>query len=121
VSGVNLHSLPGTASSQVPVGGGDRARQPRWRQTGEELFFADDDNISVVTATWTPTLKFPNQPRVLFPIPLPFRVAFGQWAPGWDVHPDGQRFLVTNPPPNTPAASIEIITNWETLLERSSP
>jgi hypothetical protein len=92
-------------------------RHARWRRGGEELFFADGDNISVVQATWTPTLKF-SAPRTLFPFPLPFRVAFGQWAPGWDVHPDGQRFLVTNPPPNTPAASIEVITNWEELVRR---
>ena len=85
---------------------------PRWRRDGRELFFHDDGYLQVVERVGSTTdFKF-GPPRRLFPLPFGFQIAGGQWATGWDVTPDGQRFLVTNPPPDTPA-SIAIVTNWD--------
>jgi hypothetical protein len=93
---------------------GNNSRHPRWSGQGKEMFLADGNYLAVFRPTWTPTLKFPSQPpQMLFQFPLAFRIAFGQWAPGWDVTPDGQRFLVTNPSLDTPATSIAIVTNWD--------
>jgi hypothetical protein len=56
--------------------------------------------------------RFSGQPQRLFPLPFAFQIAQGQAVTGWDVTPDGQRFLVVNPPPDAPA-SIQIVTNWD--------
>ena len=106
-----VQSLPGTKPGQWPVG--ERAVIPHWRRDGSELFFQENGFLWVIgRAASAADLQFPEPPRRLFPLPPGFQIAGGQWAPGWDVTPDGQRFLVTNPPPDTPT-SIAIITNWE--------
>jgi hypothetical protein len=54
--------------------------------------------------------------RQLFVPPPPFGSAAGQYAHGWDVSPDGQRFLSTLPPPDTPARAIRVVMNWQSAL-----
>jgi hypothetical protein len=110
--GVYVQSMPGEAPYKFLAGSGINSRQARWRRSGEQLFLADGNDISVVDVTWTPTIRF-SLPRALFPISTQFRVAFGQWSPGWDVSPDGRQFLVTNSASDTPATRIAIITNWD--------
>jgi Tol biopolymer transport system component/predicted Ser/Thr protein kinase len=109
--GVYVQSMPGEASVKFQVGSGINSRQARWRRSGDQLFLADGNDISVVDVTWTPTISF-SFPRALFSISTPFKVAFGQWSPGWDVSPDGRQFVVTNSASETPATSIAIVTNW---------
>jgi hypothetical protein len=55
--------------------------------------------------------------RQLFTPPPAFGAAAGQYAPGWDVAADGQRFLTTLPEPNEPARAITIVTNWQSALK----
>jgi len=57
--------------------------------------------------------------RPLFPVAAPLGTASSQYAPGWDVTPDGQRFLTTLPVPDTPARAILVTTNWQSLLQTS--
>jgi len=109
--GVVVWGMPGTRPGPWQIGS-ENARLPRWRRDGRELFFHDGGYLQVVERVGSTTdFKF-GPPRRLFPLPFGFQIAGGQWAPGWDVTPDGQRFLVTNPPPDTPA-SIAIVTNWD--------
>ena len=110
-SGVMVHGMPGTKPGPWQVGS-ENAGLPRWRRDGRELFFHDGGYLQVVERVGSTTdFKF-GPPRRLFPLPFGFQIAAGQWAAGWDVTPDGQRFLVTNPPPDAPA-SIAIVTNWD--------
>ena len=114
--GVTVESMPGLPPRSFPVHSGT---QPRWRRNGDELFFHVNGYLWVAKANWAPTLTF-DQPRQLFAVPPAFRIAFGQWAPGWDVTEDGQRFLVVNPSLDTPASSITIVTNWDVALARGT-
>jgi hypothetical protein len=75
------------------------------------LFFIDGGYLQVVERVESATdFKFRGQR--LFPLPTAFQIAGGQWVPGWDVTPDGKRFVVVNPPPDVPG-SIKIVTNWD--------
>jgi len=58
-----------------------------------------------------------SAPRALFPIPSALRIAQGQYAPGWDVAPDG-RFLSTFLEADVPARSINVIVNWNPALAK---
>jgi hypothetical protein len=51
--------------------------------------------------------------RVLFDAPPAIRTAMGQYAPGYDVDPNGHRFLSTLPSPQTPSSAITVIMNWQ--------
>ena len=109
--GIVVEGMPGAKPGPWQVGSGN-ARLPRWRRDGRELFFHDDGYLQVVERVGSPTdFKF-GPPRRLFPLPFGFQIAGGQATPGWDVAPDGQRFLVTNPPFDAPG-SIAIVTNWD--------
>jgi hypothetical protein len=114
--GVTVHSMPGMPPRSFLVGS-TTATQPRWPRTGDEMFFVENGYLWVAKANWVPTLKF-DSPRQLFQHPAVFRIAFSQWAPGWDVTRDGQRFLVANSSLDTPAASITIRTNWDVEVAR---
>jgi len=108
--GVFVDGLAGPTPHRWQVG--EDATIPHWRRDASELFFQENGFLWVVRAVSAPDFHFDGPPQQLFPLPNGFRIAGGQWAPGWDVTPDGQRFLVTNPPPDTPT-SIAIITNWD--------
>jgi hypothetical protein len=109
--GVMVHGMPGTKPGPWQVGS-ENAQISRWSRSGRELFFHDGGYLQVAERVGPAAdFKF-GPPRRLFPLPFGFLIAAGQWVPVWDVTPDGQRFLVTNPPPDAPA-SIAIVTNWD--------
>jgi hypothetical protein len=110
--GVMVFGMPGAKPGPWRVGS-EGAFHARWRADGLELFFHDDGYLHVVERVDSATdFKFGGQPQRLFPLPFAFQIAQGQLATGWDVTPDGQRFLVVNPPPDLPG-SIQIVTNWD--------
>jgi hypothetical protein len=110
VDGVFVCGMPETPGEwQV---GGERASLPRWRADGRELFFHDGGDLHVVERLGSLSDISFGRPKPLFRLPPAFQSAGGQWVPGWDVTPDGKRFLVANPPPDAPG-SIAIVTNWE--------
>jgi len=49
-------------------------------------------------------------PQRLFPGPMDFG--------GWDVTPDGQRFLSSAPQVQQPSRPITIVLNWPALLKK---
>ena len=109
--GVVVRGMPGAKPGPWRVGS-ENAFHPRWRRDGRELFFHDDGHLQVVERVGSTTdFKF-GPPRRLFPLPFGFKIAEGQATTGWDVTPNGERFLVVNPPPDTPT-SIAIVTNWD--------
>jgi hypothetical protein len=55
-----------------------------------------------------------SKPRVLFE---------GRYQPGWDVAPDGRRFLMVKPPAEVSAQRdrVHIVVNWNEELRRRVP
>jgi Tol biopolymer transport system component len=88
----------------------------RWRADGRELFFLSNGSLTAVAVD--PSAPFQvRMPHLLFAGPPAFGTAAGQYSPGWDTTPDGERFLTTFPAQDAPARAITIVMNWDTALE----
>jgi hypothetical protein len=83
------------AKWQVSENGGNNAR---WSADGRELFFSGGG--AMMSAEIDPNES--GRARALhrlFDLNQGFGAVLGQYAPGWDVTPDGLRFLTTLPAP----------------------
>ena len=86
--------------------------EPRWNRNGRELFFIDLQNNLVSVDVEASAAGFqPGAARKLFQ----FHGAGGLWR--YDVSPDGERFLVTDPLDEDLASPVTLITDWPRKLE----
>jgi eukaryotic-like serine/threonine-protein kinase len=104
----------------------DNGSSPAWRHDGRELYYVEDasadgplkNRVMAVPITTTPTFSA-GTPRVLFEgafrIDGPFR--------GYDVTPDGQRFLMVREVPQQPVrvSQMVLVQNWHEELKRLVP
>jgi Tol biopolymer transport system component len=108
---------------QVSIGNG---AAPAWRRDGRELYYVEDASadgplkirVMAVPITTTPTFSA-GSPRMLFEGPFridgPFR--------GYDVTPDGQRFLMVQEiaQPAARLSQMVLVQNWFEELKRVAP
>jgi len=93
---------------QVSTNGGSA---PVWSPDGRELFFQSGNKLMAAAIQTTPELRA-GVPRTLFEGP------FG----GFDVHPDGQRFLLLRPVyPDLPPRPLVVVLGWLEDLKRRVP
>jgi Tol biopolymer transport system component len=106
---VYVQPYPGPGGKwRVSSGGGNT---PRWNPNGRELFYQSGDKMMTVDVTTSRSFSA-GTPKMLFE---------GQDL-GWDVSPDGQRFLMVKPVEQQPAATqINIVLNWFEELKRRVP
>ena len=84
----------------------DTGRRPRWRADGRELFFlAVPDRLMVVDVEPGAVPRF-GTPRELFRFP----------ADGFEVAPDGQKFVVASLGGGDPDKPLSLVTNWPQLM-----
>jgi Tol biopolymer transport system component len=88
---------------------------PRWRRDGKELFFISTDRRIVAVPVERGAAPGFGPPVALFSLP-PSSTLLGAQTAGYDVSPDGQRFVVltggtTRPP-------LEMVVNWHADLKR---
>jgi Tol biopolymer transport system component len=93
--------------SQVSAEGA-QALWPRWRGDGKELFFAVPPNMVAADIRINGSSVQPGVPHILFPmIGSPNVGAHGLPYHRYAVTPDGQRFLIPQPPgPSTAAGGL---------------
>jgi dipeptidyl aminopeptidase/acylaminoacyl peptidase len=96
----------------------DGGSEPRWRRDGKELFyFSPDGKLMAADVTEGTTFKA-SVPRTLFRVPVAqiAHNAVSAQVFGWDVAPDGKRFLIdtatTSPEP------VTVLLNWTAELEK---
>ncbi len=120
---VYVQPYPGPGPTvQVSNNGGI---QPAWASTGRELFYTEyeADASKPETRMMSVSLKkspaFPDVPRLLW------RGRFSRQAVtrGYDVTPDGQRFLMVQPNdrPPAPVTQLVLVQNWHEELKRLVP
>jgi eukaryotic-like serine/threonine-protein kinase len=106
------------AKVQASAGGG---LAPRWRADGRELFYITTDlkGVMMVPIELGPTLK-PGVPVRLFTINRQTGFRSRARYLGYDVSPDGQRFLMSVTPVEQErvASQIVVVQNWTSALKR---
>ena len=93
--------------------------EPVWARNGRELFYRNGDKM-IVTAVETQPVFVASRPKLLFE---------GHYEPGWtpfergyDVSPDGQRFLMVKAGEQEAAATqLSVVLNWSGELRRLAP
>ena len=94
--------------------------EPIWMPNGRELLYRDRDRQKFFSVTITSLYPFRAEaPRLLFE-----GKKYARAAPtrGWDVTPDGQRFVIARneEAKMTPVTQIEVVLNWIGELRRVS-
>ncbi len=103
---VYVTSFPQPARKiQISTSGGTA---PRWNKNGRELFFESlDRKLMAVTMSTSPTADV-GTPRALFETA----------GLGYDVAPDGQRFLVLMPAADANPPPLTVVLNWPALARQ---
>ena len=103
---------------RVSTGGG---LAPRWRANGRELFYmtADGKAVMMVPIEYTPVFRA-GVPVKLFTIDRETGFRNRARNVGYDVSPDGQRFLISVAPGDRQreAAQIVVVQNWASQLNK---
>jgi len=101
--------------TQISNDGGD---EPVWSRNGRELFYINGDKTMAVDVETQPMFRA-GTPHLLFT---------GRYQPspngvsGYDVSPDGKRFLKIQPTsPEQAESQINIVINWLQELKQRVP
>jgi serine/threonine-protein kinase len=112
---VYVRAFPGPSGKwQISSGGGN---EPLWAPNGQELYYRNRDWMMSVSIT-------SEEPfRVARPRPL-FEAHYddgGSAYPGYDITPDGQKFVMVRSEHEYVATQINVTLNWFEELERRVP
>ena len=116
---VYIHSFPDVDGGREELVSTNGGAKPLWSLDGKELFYSNlSDELMVVTVETDPDLKL-GKPQKLFDI--------GQYL-GYDIDPDGKRFLMIKGVEETEDDSaqggprkIVVVTNWFEELKEKVP
>jgi Tol biopolymer transport system component len=102
---------PANGGSKTPISR-DGGSEPRWRRDGKELFyFSSDGKLMAADVTEGRTFNA-SIPRILFQVPVA-QIAHNAVVSqvfGWDVAPDGKRFLIDTA--TTSSQPVTVLLNW---------
>jgi Tol biopolymer transport system component len=108
---------------QYPEGGrkirisGEGGACPVWAPDGSELFYSDGTEMMAAAVTYEPDFSV-GKPQPLFDI-TNFSVG-GNFGPGYDVTPDGRRFVILKRS-EKPEVELVVVQNWFEELKRLAP
>ncbi len=115
-SDVYVRSLNGSdGRRQLSAEGGD---QPRFTKGGREIVYRS--GAAMYAAPFDAATGEPGAPTLLFRIRDAGRLAFNRTV-GYDVTPDGSRFLLVEPVDRPGGLPNVVITNWVEELRRKVP
>ncbi len=94
---------------------------PIWGRNGRELFYLSSNKIMGVSVATQPSFRA-SIPRIIADIPPALSTRLGLGNTGYDVSPDGQRFLfVKANMENGPPDEVRVVLNWTEELKRLAP
>ena len=111
-SEVYVRPFPSVDSARfaISVAGGS---EPMWRRDGTELFFRTARGEMFVVPVTAGRRFEHGTPKLLFASP---GLSVDQYHHGYDVHPDGKRFLMATSG-GVDATDLEVIFNWRAELQ----
>ena len=95
----------------------DGGQQPRWTKDGKEIVYRKGD--AIFAASFAQATGAAGSPQFLFRKPDAGRL--DSRSTGYDVTPDGLRFLMVVPVPKPAALPTHVILNWTGTLEKRVP
>jgi hypothetical protein len=113
---VYLQGLTGEAPGPLQIST-DFGNGTRIRRDGREMYFNAGRSLMAVDIDLGPPFHA-GAPHELFLETRAIGAGQGQYAEGYDVTSGGQKFLATFAAPETPAASITIVVNWQAGLSK---
>lgn len=95
---------------RISISGGD---QPVWSPDGTKLYYRDPEAFIVEVETkFEGSRLIPGAPKRLF------QISSGHSIESFDITPDGKRFLVNAVEKPTNVASLKVVLNWPTELQK---
>jgi Tol biopolymer transport system component len=123
-SDVYIRPFPDVEKSKTKVST-DGGTSPLWSPDMKELFYLSSDNsVMVVDVITEPSLSLGTPQKLFQSEYLPFSESAGT---PWDIHPDGDCFIMIKPPPGATATvatgprKINIVLNWDEELKERVP
>jgi Tol biopolymer transport system component len=105
---IYLTTFPASSRKvQVSTGGGET---PRWRRDGKELFFLGTDLMMRAVDVGADGQTSPPKPL--------FKIRMSGAGALYDVAASGDKFLVGLPPTEAGAATISLVVNWTSELQK---
>jgi serine/threonine-protein kinase len=113
-----VYIQPSSGSARKVAVSTDGGTAPIWSCDGTELFYLGGESLMVTSVTRTPDLRL-STPRPLFDATGYQRdTGAGRSNASYDVHPDGERFVMLQPSART---EIRVVLNWLEELKRLAP
>jgi Tol biopolymer transport system component len=104
-------AAPGGPMYQISTEGG---AQPRWRADGKELFYIGEERkLMAVPVKSADSFEF-GTPVALFQPPVPDAPN----SSGYEVSPDGQRFLLRTVPAGFKPSGITVVSHWQATVKQ---
>ena len=111
---IYIHSFPDiTGQRSISPGAGT---DPTWSPDGNRIYYRNGAQFLSVDLTFQPSFSV-TPPEILFEEPSYQRELVGGWLTNWDIHPDGQSFVVVRGT-NACGASggglgeLQLVVNW---------
>ena len=101
------------------ISGEEGGREPVWSPDGTELFYRSEDRMMAVSVETEPTFSA-GKPEVLFEGSYLSSESDPEFQ-YYDIHPDGQRFLMMKEGTAQEQAQINVVLNWFEELKRLVP
>ena len=109
-----LRAFPESGLSiRVSDGGG---AWPRWREDGKELFYLNGERRLVAVRVEFEGRPSVSKPEIVMEDPIVAN-PFHRLHASYDVHPDGQHFLLRAPAAQTGSSQLTILRDWVGMLE----
>ena len=96
---------------QVSLSGGG---SPSWAPDGGELFYVEGDRMVAVKIATRPSFRALDREVLFSGEYYQYR-----WQRQYDIHPDGERFVMIESPPG--GADVEVVLDWFTELTELAP
>ncbi len=114
---IYVRPFPEVDGGRFPISAGGGS-EPLWSPDGSEIFYRAGDRLMAVPVTTEPAFEA-GSPQELFT--GSYAVRIGRM---YDIHPDGQRFLMVKPAETTEGGSsshVVLVQNWFEELQRLVP
>ncbi len=90
--------------------GAARGANPLWSPDGRELYYFEGRKFIAVDVAYDPEFRIVSRTTLFEGDFVQYR-----WQRQYDVHPDGERFVMIS---NPPGSHLEVVLDWFSELDR---